>query len=151
MSCWQKHIVCDALYKGLLPCGTAFGGLVITLNLTLGSKNPLLVAAIQLYRRRSLWLFQGHSLPCIGYRHYHFRGQVLWPLRGCNRTKKVLSKVQWVKWKLSKVGLSFQLYYNEQPEQNFVFRPQRPHLCRRKAGSIQTHEHASRSDSEPLK
>lgn len=62
MSCWHKHIVYDPLSKGLLPCDTAFGGLVISLTLTLHSKNPLLVTAIQRFRRRSLWLFQRHYL-----------------------------------------------------------------------------------------
>lgn len=92
MSCWHKHIGYD-LSKGLLPCDTAFGGLV-TMTLTLDRKNPLLVTAIQLCRKKSLWLFQR---PCIGYRHYHFRGQVLCPLKGCNGTKKGFSKVQRVK------------------------------------------------------
>lgn len=46
----------------LKGCDTTFGSLVITLNLTLGSNNPLLDIAIKLFRRRSLWLFKRRYL-----------------------------------------------------------------------------------------
>lgn len=49
---------------------------------------------------------------------------VLW----LQRDIKTFSKGQWLKRNPSEVCLSFQLYYNEQPKQNFAFRSQRSYV-----------------------
>lgn len=48
--------------KGRLACDTTFESLVITLNLTLSSNNPLLDTSMNLFRSRSLWLFKRNYL-----------------------------------------------------------------------------------------
>lgn len=138
--------------KGWLACDTSFASLVITLNLTLGSNNPLLDTAIKLFRKRSLWLFKGRHLAW-GTDTVPSEGR-LSELKGLQPSKKTLFRrpvtskgthaesdcisavPQWVNCSSAKAELCLQVTETS--------------TLQREANSTQTWEHTSRY-LEPLK